>query len=743
MKFLSHFLSHICLTLIVIGTVNIKGYTQQKKIDSLERAVLLNPSNNDQKAKDLFFLAASSINANPKKSLGYIDQILSFQSNIKGAGIVSSSYRVKGIILNVLGRFPEGLSALSTALIKDRADKNAYGMAGDLSSMATIYLYQSNMPQALNYYQQATKMLAQIAETNPKNYKDRKRDEAAIYGNIGLVYMETGDYAKAIDHFQKAIAAHEKLDNKLGVVPSLGNIGHAYHKQKNFEKAIFYSTAARRLADSINDKVGYARETGNLAAYNSQSGRYELGLNFGLKAIELNRALGNNRSIGFNMQNVAEAYLKKGDLERAKFYGLAALKIGQDLKMPEIQKDASEGLSRVYEKLKLNDSALFYYKSYALFKDSIDNSKKRDEIARLGIQYEFDKKEVTYQQQQELADEQMKQQRLQLALNAEQLSASVRLRSLQQAQLQFEKLAKEEKQKQLLISVNNGKLQSVKVKQLSQQQKLDKLELKELWLYAILIVLLLSSVLLFLYNKYRIRQLRFKNTLQQQQAMQINSELSYQNQLSESELKAIRAQMNPHFIFNVLNSIESYIMDNDKKTASRLIQKFAALSRLILENSTKSLVTADREWKAIKLYTELEAMRYDNAFSYTFEIDENIELKELLLPPMLIQPLIENAILHGLIESPQPGAHLAVVFNLGAIGVCVTVRDNGIGYQKNTKPLLPKGIKEKSIGLKSILERVEMINRQNLGQTASFDIRLGENGHGTIATICLPVIKAG
>ncbi|MGQ7856711.1 sensor histidine kinase [Pedobacter sp. WC2501] len=211
--------------------------------------------------------------------------------------------------------------------------------------------------------------------------------------------------------------------------------------------------------------------------------------------------------------------------------------------------------------------------------------------------------------------------------------------------------------------------------------------------------------------------------------------------LSESELKAIRSQMNPHFIFNVLNSIESYIMDNDKKIASRLIQKFAALSRLILENSTKSLVTADREWKAIKLYTELESMRYDHAFSYTFTVNEALELKEFLLPPMLIQPLIENAILHGLIESPQPDAHLDVALNMAADHVCIRVTDNGVGYQKNTKPLLPKGIKEKSIGLKSILERVDMINRQNNSYKASFDIRLGENERGTIATICLPVIK--
>jgi len=502
-----------------------------------------------------------------------------------------------------------------------------------------------------------------------------------------------------------------------------------YSREKNYAKAILYADSAIKLADALGDKMSYARETGNLSGYYSSIGKYDQALSYGLRAIELNKTLGNTKSVGFNLQNVSSAYAKKGNTRQAKGYGLASLKIGQDLKMPEIQRDASEGLSEIYEALNMPDSALYYYKRAALLKDSINNSRKRDEIARLSIQYEFDKKETGYKQQQVLADEQLKQQRLQLALNAEQLNASIRLRSLQQVQLQNEKLQKEEKQKLLLIAENNGKLQSVKVKQLSQQQRLNKLELKQLWLYAVLAIVILLSILLFFHNKYRIRQLRFKNTLQQQ--------------LSESELKAIRSQMNPHFIFNVLNSIESYIMDNDKKIASRLIQKFAALSRLILENSTKSLVIAEREWKAIKLYTELEAMRYNNTFSYEFKLDERIELKELLLPPMLIQPLIENAILHGLIVETRADAHLLVSLERNQTGICITVTDNGIGFgnRQNPKSIFQKGIKEKSMGLESIRERIAMINKQAPANKASFSIKPGSNGIGTVAIICLPVVS--
>jgi LytS/YehU family sensor histidine kinase len=219
--------------------------------------------------------------------------------------------------------------------------------------------------------------------------------------------------------------------------------------------------------------------------------------------------------------------------------------------------------------------------------------------------------------------------------------------------------------------------------------------------------------------------------------------LLHQSRLLESELKAIRSQMNPHFIFNVLNSIESYIMDNDKRTASRLVQKFASLSRLILENSTKSFVTADKEWKALTLYTELEAMRYNNSFTYNFIVDQELQLKTFLLPPMLVQPLIENAILHGLIVDQHPDAHLEVEIKKHDRDIFITVTDNGVGIENKSKRS-PKigGVKEKSIGLASIKERIEMINQQEPNANSSFEIKGKADGNGTIAILKLPIFNS-
>jgi len=134
-------------------------------------------------------------------------------------------------------------------------------------------------------------------------------------------------------------------------------------------------------------------------------------------------------------------------------------------------------------------------------------------------------------------------------------------------------------------------------------------------------------------------------------------------------------------------------------------------------------------------------MRYNNSFSYEFIVAPEVQLQNLLLPPMLIQPLIENAILHGLIVDNRPDAHLEVKLTQGEKKICITITDNGIGLQnRSTIPKRLAGVKEKSMGIESILERIEMINLQNHNNISQFAISSNANGVGTVAVICLPVL---
>ncbi len=719
------------MSLLCFGLAVKPLHAQTNLLDSLRQELKINPGKTDEIATSLFGLAAQALSADAKLAQTYIDEILALQKTIKNQHIVSAAYRVKGVVYYHLSLYPEALLYLHKALELDEKLKDDAGIGGDLGSIGLVYMTQSKFSEALKYYLLSLKRFENI-----NNHLDAARTRA----NIGIVYNEMGDYDQAMKNYQGSLAYFKQQQDIAGQINTLTNIGIVYFKKKNMPEAIKYSELALRMADSTGDIRSSGRENGNLSGYYNRVGQHKRALEYGLKAVAINEQISSKKSLGFNRQNVSAAYLKLGNIAEAKKYGLSALQIGNELAVMEIQKEASLGMSEVYEAEAKPDSALYYYKMFMAFSDSMSNDNIKSEVTKMGMRYEFDKTENLYKQKQLLADEQLKQQQLELALSLAQIQQVEQLKNLQAVQLQNEKLLNEEKQKQLIISQTNEKLQANKLDSLSQQQKLDKLELKQLWLYWVLAVITLISVLIYLLNLYRLRRLKFKNTLQQQEAAQTALQLKHQYQLSESELKAIRSQMNPHFIFNVLNSIESYIMDNDKKTASRLVQKFASLSRLILENSTKSLVSADKEWKALMLYTELEAIRYNNSFSYQFIVDEELPLKTLFLPPMLIQPLIENAILHGLMTDNQPGAHLEVKLQKNGDGLRVTIKDNGIGIEnKHLLTRKPVGIKEKSIGLESIKERIDMINLQNQADTASFTIAGGDGGKGTIAIICLPV----
>ncbi len=283
------------------------------------------------------------------------------------------------------------------------------------------------------------------------------------------------------------------------------------------------------------------------------------------------------------------------------------------------------------------------------------------------------------------------------------------------------------------------------------------------WFYAIVVILFF----LIAYGVFRYRlnqsrkltamQLAFNEDLKQQLASKTAEvtaqmerieaerkeklESDYRKRLSESELKAIRAQMNPHFTFNVLNSIESYILEKDAKAASRLVQKFAKLNRLVLENSAYSYVSVAREWEALNLYVELEALRFNNEFDYDFSIIGDFDMTNLFIPPMLVQPLIENAIHHGIRQQLNRRGGIQVAVRQDGSSICFTIVDNGVGLGKSrSKPNHP--YKKTSMGLATIEERLKLINRNAGCTTGKLELTdLTGNGlSGTKAVLCIPLV---
>jgi hypothetical protein len=203
--------------------------------------------------------------------------------------------------------------------------------------------------------------------------------------------------------------------------------------------------------------------------------------------------------------------------------------------------------------------------------------------------------------------------------------------------------------------------------------------------------------------------------------------LEFEQKFSESELKALRSQINPHFIFNVLNTIESFTLESNTTAASDMIQKFSRLTRLVLENSLHLVVPIEKDLQALKLYIELEQIRYQNKFTVEFDVNREIFEENYFIPPMIIQPYVENAILHGLRNLPETGNLRLAVFRQAAY-LKITVEDNGIGRAKSGLLKEDNVIQRTSIGMSVTQDRISIFNNLSHHNKASVYIHDLEKG---------------
>ena len=188
--------------------------------------------------------------------------------------------------------------------------------------------------------------------------------------------------------------------------------------------------------------------------------------------------------------------------------------------------------------------------------------------------------------------------------------------------------------------------------------------------------------------------------------------LAIEKQMFEIEQKALQLQMNPHFIFNSLNSIQSFVLKNDTDKAINYLAKFSQLMRFILSNSREAYIPILNEIEAIKHYLDIEKLRFDDKFDYQINIDRSIDQEFTEIPPMIIQPYIENAIIHGLVNSDKKGNIDIQIKRAGDSILCI-IEDNGIGREKAEIIKNNSGIKRKPRGMIITKERLDILSRQH------------------------------
>lgn len=181
--------------------------------------------------------------------------------------------------------------------------------------------------------------------------------------------------------------------------------------------------------------------------------------------------------------------------------------------------------------------------------------------------------------------------------------------------------------------------------------------------------------------------------------------------VAQLEQSALRAQMNPHFIFNSLNSIQSYIANNENDKAIRFLAKFARLIRTMLNHSRSNKITLQEEIESLTLYMDLEKMRFKEKFDFEVTIDDDVDIHDIMLPPLMIQPYLENAIIHGLAQTRSQGKINLYYIQQGKY-LYATVTDNGIGIEQSKKQKKGESL-HKSVGMTITQKRLEMLDEGN------------------------------
>lgn len=252
------------------------------------------------------------------------------------------------------------------------------------------------------------------------------------------------------------------------------------------------------------------------------------------------------------------------------------------------------------------------------------------------------------------------------------------------------------------------------------------------WFIVLMIALLATVVYLFV--MWRISRIRKQEELK--------SELNAM--LNESRMAALQAQMNPHFIFNAINSIQSFILNNETQLAYDYLAKFAKLVRLVLNNSKQSLLSLKTEIETLELYVQMEKIRFKNSFNFEVKFKDDVEdYSEVVIPVMLIQPFIENSIWHGIMPiKDKVNGKIELRFSLHDTSLEVEIEDNGIGY--NQAQALRTDKNHKSLGIQLVQERLTLLDSKQKSKAHLQIVDLketSENKSGTLVKIIIPLVS--
>jgi hypothetical protein len=591
-------------------------------------------------------------------------------------------------VFSLKGDLPESerYGSLSLNFFKQAGDNR--GMINAYSVLSYLAKQQKDFKKAGGLIKQAIDIARSVKDTIPL---------ADATNSLGNIYKDMALFSQAIDTYFEALNLWELKGDSNGIAIAYGSIGLMYYYQKEWDKALEFSFKKLPISEAVGD-LWEASKICNLIAqvYNSKA-EHDSALLYMRKCLKMNKQMNYLSGIALSYHDLATTFLLFPETDSAYYYITSAVELAKQIKDPalvnyyitlgKVQKAkgnyqmALKNTLKAYEKGKEQKLASVITESTALLSDLYSLMNRKD------LAYDYLKE--FYQMNDSISNDEFLKQVTRMEI---QYDFDKKQRAAEYAQME-ERILNENRIRQQKMYVNG-----------------------------LLILLILLALISFLYIRH--------------------NRLRAQYSRIDLEQRLLRAQMNPHFIFNSLSAVQDFILAGNPQKANNFLTKIARLMRNILENSREEFIPLEKEIETIKLYLDLQQLRFETGFDYTILLDDTIDPENFSIPPMLTQPCVENSIEHGLLPLKEKG-QLKIAYRLSNGLMELEVTDNGVG-RKEAGARTAEQRDKKSVSTKVTTERLENFRKTLRQKNISYeiiDLYDEDRAAGTKVVMMLPYKK--
>jgi tetratricopeptide (TPR) repeat protein len=552
------------------------------------------------------------------KAITHYNEALEVARSLNDNNKLAACLNSIAIVHTNAGEYNDAMRYLRSSLELRIELKDTIAQANTLNNIGNIHTYRAEYAKAIENY------LASLTLCEEVNYPKGVID---AYNNMGVVAWRQGNYDEAQRYFDDCATYARQNGNSKALGNALNNIGNLHYSRLQYDLALDYYNQAAEVRLVIHDYFGLTTSYNNIGVIHEYQNRPDDAIESFLKALNAQKELNDLRGMTASYLNIGSLYAKQSNFDEAIRNTEQGIQLARKLGITEHVKSGFAVLTEIYEKMDNFEKALETWVTYTHIKDSLLNKENYRQIETLKIKYETEKKE---NENTALKLENEKQLRLNLLLQNEKEMAYLNFQSETAQRRLAESLAKQRADSIAYLNTQSTVQQELIAQEQSLHEKDKLLHQNAIYAKNLLIgiitgaVALLAALTLWFIHSRRNR---------------------YQRKLKEVQETALRAQLKPHFVFNAIGAIQSFIKDQPDK-AGVYLAKFSHFTQEVLENSDKQRIPLSDELSMIKKYMDLQNLRLMHPFTYDIHISDDIDPEVVRVPPAIFQPLVENSIKH-------------------------------------------------------------------------------------------------